>query len=254
MLIIISNSRQSKAKSSRPRGSLLAASIDIEWTKNYKLHNANVPFCWSVTWLQIPDSGFSPLPPGFTFTSVYVTDRDETQELVVRADTEIAAVLGNADFVVGHQLSSDLAVLRNASTCRLPAVEELRARWHSRRQRLRGPFIIDTRYDADKILSGKSRRLVDVCAELCLDVTQPELKRTSMTALHHRWLDRGDPSDRERITVLNLRHGLSASYVALLSTGLGVWAGSVNVNQVLDRQLNGKLGWLATPEFRQLLL
>ena len=105
------------------------------------------------------------------------------------------------------------------------------------REAVSGPVVIDSRYDADNILTGTSRRLVDVCTELNLDVTQPELFSTSMTALHRVWLTRGDASARERITVLNLRHGLSAAYVALASADLARWDCRVNVNQVLDRQL-----------------
>lgn len=45
---------------------------------------------------------------------------------------------------------------------------------------------------AGHVLSGASRRLVDVRGELRLDVTQPELARKSMTALHRDWLERGD--------------------------------------------------------------
>jgi hypothetical protein len=44
-----------------------------------------------------------------------------------------------------------------------------------------------------------------VCAELKLDVSQPELAGRSMTALHRDWLTRDDTQARERVTVLNLR-------------------------------------------------
>jgi hypothetical protein len=113
--------------------------------------------------------------------------------------------------------------------------------------------VIDSRYDTGNILAGTSRRLVDVCTELNLDVTQPELARKSMTALHRDWLTRGDVSARERITVLNLRHGLSAAYVALKSARLAHWDDPVNVNQILDQQLGGRFGWLTSPVFRRLV-
>jgi hypothetical protein len=229
------------------------ASLDVEWTKNYKIKNGNVPFCWSVTWLQIPYRTDAALPVGFAFTSAYVTSTEETQNLIAAADREIAAVLQHADLVIGHQVSSDLAVLCNASQRPLQAVEALRHRWHRRREATTGPAVIDSRYDSDSILTSKSRRLVDVCTELNLDVTQPELARMSMTALHRVWLNEGDPAARERITVLNLRHGLSAAYVALKSTGFGRWDKHLNVNQVLNQQLNGLFSWLDTAAFRQLL-
>jgi hypothetical protein len=237
----------------RRDGCRLVASIDVEWTKNYKVKNGNVPFCWSVIWLQVNDDAGTRLPLRFAFTSAYVTGTSETQELIAGADAQVAAILAHADMIIGHQVSSDLAVLRNASSEPLLAVDELRARWHSRREPGGGPVVVDSRYDAGGILRGTSRRLVDVCTELDMDVTQPELARTSMTALHRGWLNAADTSARERITVLNLRHSLSAGYVALRSAGLGSWGAPLNVNQVLDRQLGGVFDWLASPVFRGLL-
>jgi hypothetical protein len=232
---------------------LLAASIDIEWTKNYKIKNGNVPFCWSVTWFQIPASGVPTTPPaGFDYTSAYVGDTGETQDLIDAADAEITAILNSADVIIGHQLSSDLAILKNASKRQLPGVQALRDLWHQRRNPSL-PAVVDSRYDAGDILTGTSRRLVDVCTELHLDVTQPELARTSMTGLHRVWLNDGDPAARERITVLNLRHGLSAAYVALRSTGHSTWNRPINLNQTLHEQLAGTFDWLDTPTFQQLL-
>lgn len=237
----------------RRPGCRLVASLDVEWTKNYRIKNGNVPFCWSVTWLQVPESHDSALPLGFSFTSAYVTDNDETQSLIRAADAEIALILDHADLIIGHQVSSDLAVLCNASQFPLPEVQRLRGHWHRRREAASRPVVIDSRYDADNILTGASRRLVDVCTELNLDVTQPELTSTSMTALHRVWLTCGDASARERITVLNLRHGLSAAYVALRSAGLAWWDDPVNVNQVLDRQLDGQFAWLKSSAFARLV-
>lgn len=234
-------------------GYRLAASLDVEWTKNYRIKNGNVPFCWSVTWLHVPADSAPALPEEFLFTSAYVSGSGETQALIDAADMQIALILEHADLIIGHQVSSDLAVLCNASQHSLPAVQQLRARWHGRRDAAPGPAVIDSRYDTGHILTGASRRLVDVCTELDLDVTQPELGRTSMTALHRDWLTGGDVSARERITVLNLRHGLSAAYVALKSTALADWDSQVNVNHVLDRQLGGRFAWLASPVFRRLV-
>lgn len=236
----------------RRAGCRLVASMDVEWTKNYKIANGNVPFCWSVIWLQVPAGGDA-VPAGFSYTSVYVGGGGETQDLIASADAQVARLLGHADLIVGHQLSSDLAVLRNASVTPLGAVGELRERWHGRRDPGGGPVVVDSRYDVGGVLRGVSRRLVDVCSELGLDVTQPELVRTSMTALHRRWTGQCDPAARERISVLNLRHSLSAAYVALRSLGLCRWDPGLNVNQILDHQLDGTFAWLASPTFRGLL-
>jgi hypothetical protein len=113
--------------------------------------------------------------------------------------------------------------------------------------------VIDTRFDAGHLLSGTSRRLVDVCGELRLDVTQPELARKSMTALHRDWLEHGDTEARERVTVLNLRHSLSTAYVAMRAAGLLTWRQPLNVNASLAQQWAGRVGWLDHPTFQALL-
>ena len=112
---------------------------------------------------------------------------------------------------------------------------------------------MDTRYDAGHVLACASRRLVDVCTDLRLEVTQPELRGTSMTALHRRWLETQDVTAREKISVLNLRHSLSTALVAAHAAGLGHWRGRLNVNRLLAAGLGGAFGWLADPEFTALL-
>lgn len=251
-MIINSNLGGVQCAPTRTAGCRLVASLDVEWTKNYKVKNGNVPFCWSVTWLRVPDNT-SAIPLSFHFNSVYVTCSDETQDLITLADAEIATILSHADLIIGHQVSSDLAVLGNASQRPLPAVKTLRTMWHTRHRPAPGPVVVDSRYDSDNLLAGTSRRLVDVCTELNLDVTQPELARMSMTALHRVWLAQRDPAARERITVLNLRHGLSTAYVALRSAGLVTWDKRVNVNHVLHQQLDGRFAWLDSPIFRELM-
>jgi hypothetical protein len=112
---------------------------------------------------------------------------------------------------------------------------------------------MDTRFDAGHLLCDTSRRLVDVCGELDLDVTQPELARKSMTALHRDWLTRADTEARERVTVLNLRHSLSTAYVAVRAAGHATWPGSLNVNAALATKLAGRVGWVDHPTFRALV-
>src|SRR5216683_2596332 len=217
----------------RPPGMVLVAGVDVEWSKNYRIRGGNVPFCYS---------------------SAYVHDIGETQDLATRAGLALGSVLRDADLIAGHQLSSDLAVLASASPLPITGVAAARAAWHQRRQATTGGRrIVDTRYDAGHVLACPSRRLVDVCADLRLDVTQPELRGTSMTALHRRWLETQDMTAREKITVLNLRHSLSTAIVAAHAAGLGRWQGGLNVNRLLAAGLGGAFGWLASPEFTALL-
>ncbi|GAB3454200.1 hypothetical protein [Actinophytocola sediminis] len=240
----------------RPAGSTLWASIDVEWTKNYRIKNGNRPFCYSVVYAALPHAETSvdlaDLP--FTYTSVYLEDPDETTELLTSANAALRTAFAAADHVTGHQFTSDLGVLANASTTPLPNVAAARSAWLDRRAgELPDRRVIDTRYDTDHILTCPSRRLVDVCTELDLDVTQPELRGTSMTALHHTYLNTGSVEARERISVLNLRHSLSTALVAQRATGQGHWTRTLNVNQLLATELLNTFAWLDHPTFTDLL-
>ena len=136
----------------------------------------------------------------------------------------------------------------------LGGVAAAAAAWRQRRQEHSGqPRFVDTRYDAGHIRASKSRRLVDVCADLRREVTQPELRGISMTALHRRWLQSGDVTAREKITVLNLRHSLSTAMVAARAAGLAHWRPGLNVNKILAGELGDAFGWLAHPVFTALL-
>jgi hypothetical protein len=238
-----------------PPGTCLAAAIDVEWSKNYRIRGGNVPFCYSVVWLPLPASGARTGldTTRFWYTSAYVEDTSQCPDLVARADAALASLMEHASLIAGHQLCSDLAVL-DAAGARPPAVAAAAAAWRQRRQETTGqPRFLDTRYDAGHILACQSRRLVDVCADLRLDVTQPELRGTSMTALHRRWLELGDITAREKITVLNLRHSLSTAMVAARAAGLAHWQPGLNVSRLLAGELGAAFGWLAHPVFTALV-
>jgi len=130
-------------------------------------------------------------------------------------------------------------------------VAAARTAWQARHHDGRPARIVDTRYDTGHILRCASRRLLDVCTELGMDVTQPEL-RGSMTAMHRGWLQTGDPEPRERISVLNLRHSLSAALVALRAGGQGRWTGTLNVNRLLADGLADRFDWPHHPTFQHL--
>ena len=161
----------------------------------------------------------------FWYTSAYVQNASEAADLVAEADAALACLMQHASLIAGHQLCSDLGVLAAADAASRPAVAAAVAAWRRRREEFSGqPRFLDTRYDAGHLLACRSRRLVDVCADLRLEVTQPELRGISMTALHRRWLELGDVTAREKITVLNLRHALSTALVAARAAGLGALA------------------------------
>lgn len=237
---------------------MLVASIDVEWSKNYRVTNGNRAFCYSIVWLALPARSARPvrLTAGiaFEFTSVYLDSDDERPHLVAMAAADIAAAIEAADLIAGHQLCSDLAVLSANAGLAVPTeLAAARQAWRERRANT-AARIIDTRFDAGHLLSGTSRRLVDVCLELELEVTQPELAHKSMTALHRDWLTGDDTEARERVTVLNLRHSLSTALVALRATGRADWIGPLNVNAMIANRLSaGQVGWLGHPTFRAMV-
>jgi hypothetical protein len=238
----------------RPTGTRLLASLDVEWQKNYRIKNGNRAFCYSVTWITVPNHAAGIDAVSFAYTSVYLDPTDEPAKLVALADVDLRAMLKEADLITGHQLCSDLAVLAANADGTSARVEQAQQTWRQRRELpITSRRLIDTRFDVDHLPLGRSRRLVDVCTDLGLDVTQPELARKSMTALHRDWLSDDDVEARERISVLNLRHSLSTAYVALRAAGQLDWAAPVNVNQLLDRDLAGSFAWLASPTFRALV-
>jgi hypothetical protein len=238
-----------------PETRLLGA-IDVEWSKNYRVRGGNVPFCYSVVWLALPpgEAGTGLEAARFWYTSAYVQDASESPDLVAGADAALACLMQRASLIAGHQLCSDLGVLAAADPAPRSAVAAAVTAWRQRREASPGqPRFLDTRYDAGHLLACQSRRLVDVCADLRLDVTQPELRGISMTALHRRWLQDGDVAAREKITVLNLRHSLSTALVAARAAGLAYWQPGLNVNRLLARELGSAFSWLAHPVFTALL-
>ncbi|MFJ2187841.1 hypothetical protein ACIOJE_07715 [Kitasatospora sp. NPDC087861] len=249
----LSDPRRLPRKDSRTRR---VASLDVEWTKNYRIKNGNRAFCFSLAVLDVPTTGsvadLVQLP--FAYVSMYVEDAGETGELVAAAADTITRVFADADLITGHQLCSDLAVLVANRDNDESVLDSARAAWSTRRNpKDEGPRIIDTRYDAGHLLDGTSRRLVDVCTELGLDVTQPELRSTSMTNLHRRWLEKDDIEARERVSVLNLRHSLSTALVAVSAAGLGRWDNrGLNVNRMIAAHADG-WGWLQSRTFQDLL-
>jgi len=161
-MIITSNLDNPDTSPACAPGTLIAAAIDVEWSKNYRVRGGNVPFCYSVTWLTLPREHTRPGMAGFWYTCVYVQDTSETGDLVASADRALRHVLDQAGLIAGHQLSSDLAVLAATARAPHPGITAAQAAWRHRRQHEPGGLrLLDTRYDAGHILRCASRRLVD---------------------------------------------------------------------------------------------
>ena len=229
------------------------AALDVEWTKNYKVKNGSRPFCYSVVLLHWPGEGvdLTSYPATFGFKSIYITSADEEPALIASLDSDLQSWLASDSMLAGHQLSSDLSVVKNAANqAALPGLDGAYGLWRTRREE--SGRVFDTRYDVDHLPLGASRRLVDVCGDLKLDVVQPELARGSMTKLQRNFLATSNELIREQLLTLNVRHSLSTALVACLGLGL-VGAGALNVNQLIHQEMWDLVEYVRSKHFEPLL-
>jgi hypothetical protein len=231
-MILSTNLPDHRVVPERPAGMLLVAAMDVEWSRNHRTPGANVPFCYSVTSLMLP-SGQTRLDTAPSwYTSVYVRDGSQTQDLIASAGRTLATLLRQASLLAGHQFGSDLAALARTSRHSAIGIEAARTAWRRRRLALPGRTrIIDTCYDTDHILTCTSRRLADICRNLGLHDAEPELRDTSRAALRHRSVQPGGTDAREKVTKLNLRHSLCIALIAARAAGLGHWPGALDTSR-----------------------
>lgn len=247
-----------KQLTTRPTKALVG--FDVEWTKNYKIKHGSQPFCFSFVWLDIDRSerDFSDQIE-FGLSARYVQDSSEIPTLIQEADSALCQLVDQFEeiIVVGHQFSSDLGVLlQHPDAGQVPNLRRLKDAWSERREpglfSSRTIQVLDTRYDLETILTKKSRRLVDVCDELGLEVTQPEI-RGSMTKMQRSFYETGDSSILQRLLVLNIRHSLSSAILYLFSLKGRPPYPYVNTNRILYKNLNAELDYLRCEGFRSLL-
>jgi len=256
-MIVHTNAAVSNSSLNPPAGQpRRIAAVDVEWQKNYRIKDGNRAFCYSIIWIDLPARPAHPAFANlrFTYKCLYLEPDDQAADLAAALDKDLGAILRSTDVLVGHQLCSDLAVVRANSRGATPHLADAQSRWRERRAAAFGErSVIDTRFDIGHLLFGTSRRLVDVCTELGLDVTQPELRSSSMTSLHREWLERRAHNARERISVLNLRHSLSSALLAVRALGGVSWSEQASVNRLLRSGLAGTFDWLDSSTFQALV-
>jgi hypothetical protein len=88
-----------------PPQMMLAAAADVEWSKNYRARNGNVPFCYSVTWLAVPADGSIAGTDAvrFWYRSAYVRDASQTASLVTSAGEILAGLLAHAGLAAHYR-------------------------------------------------------------------------------------------------------------------------------------------------------
>ena len=223
--------------------------FDAEWTKNYKIKNGNIPFCFSILTIDRSDLNIHTLEEGkihFKYIQYYCEEKDEFREIVVLAEKwvyKILEALQNSSILCGHQISLPLVNL-----------EKIRCEWRERKKN-NNVQIADTRYDVSQDFLGKSRRLVDMCNDFYLDVTQPELKKMSMTKLQNMYYEKKDEDIYERISVMNLRHSLCAVILYWLNQEISDSSQrmKININNSVYYNLKKDFKWIRSEEFKVLL-
>lgn len=236
----------------------LIISFDLEWTKNYKIKNGNQPFCFSFVFFPL-ELILSTVEKQleFGFYSRYVENKEDICSLVNEADRILGSFLDscNKAAIVGHQLSSDISVVLNCSLGEHKTYfVQLKNLWQTRKQDLsekKNLEIFDSRYDLEGLLKEKSRRLVDVCEECNLIVEQPEIS-SSMTKMQNDFYASGDRRIMEKLSVLNIRHSLSAAILFLMSREKCKAKKVINVNRIIYRNL-GQFDYVRGEEFKKLL-
>jgi hypothetical protein len=235
------------------------ASFDLEWTKNFRQKNGSGPFCFSFVFLprnfDICVSDARRIR--FGVWAFYVDHPDEAPYLIEAADSIWGHIIGgvNIPLIVGHQISTDLAILLNHHhLADRPHIRAARSAWRDRKLPLipGAVPVVDTRYDGECVFNGKSRRLVDVCTECNLGVTQPELS-SSMTAMQRQYYETSDWHIREKLQILNIRHSLSSAVLAqIIRSGVRPRR-KLNLNQAIHEYLSPDFAYLSTDQFRATL-
>ncbi|HTY10492.1 MAG TPA: hypothetical protein VMF88_05420 [Bacteroidota bacterium] len=231
--------------------------FDVEWTKNYHAKHGNKPFCFSFVYVDDrEDLSFPDTKLDFGFFSYYI-DKVSEAEFLCKAANKCAQIFLTSpnNIFVGHQFSSDLAVLLSyRKNLKLTHLASIRSKWRSRHEdwkRREGEIeVFDTRYDLP--IRGKSHRLVDVCQEWRLNVTQPELKG-SMTRMQNDFYTSRSELIKEKLTVLNLRHSLSSILLYLLFSKGHNLQNSINVNKIIFNNVSCLFSYVKGDEFKELL-
>lgn len=237
--------------------------FDAEWTKNYKIKNGNIPFCFSLVAVERQLLDMKKLENGslpFKYIQFFSEDIKETELLIEKADNCADNLVNSIGWckLCGHQVISDFSVLVNmgqvchtGETSNLVMLQHL---WHKRKQDQYSK-IVDTRYDVQKPFMGKSRRLVDICRYFHMEVTQQELQGSSMTRLQNLFWENKDWGIYERIAVMNIRHSLCSVLLTWLNEQIlcGDYIPAINVNKIIYHNLQDDFSWIRSDEFMKLV-
>jgi len=233
--------------------------IDTEWVKNYKIRNGNIPFCFSIVVIKnnIRYNIFKE-EIKFEYLQYYSESIDQTNDLIINFNSALIKLSSSkypSNIICGHQLCSDLSTFFNYGRYmklnNLCGIKNFINKWNNRNVNENINFI-DTRYDLINNKFGKSRRLVDLCVDIGLKVTQIELGSKSMTKMYKDYLVSHDNNICEKLSILNLRHNLSTILLFILAQQIQYSHKKLNVNSILTKNLSSDFMWVNSNEFLSL--
>lgn len=231
--------------------------VDTEWTKNYKVKNGNKPFNFSIIFFNHIDiEELKKYNLDFKFVSGYIETEEDIPALITLINNYLDPNIHK--LIIGHQVISDLYTFYHYSEHFKDVLTNNIKVWISLfKDRHNNHRIFDTRFDVKNYLTGKSRRLVDVCYEMRIlnqeDLYhQLELKK-SMTAMQNAYMESHSKDIYEKLSVLNLRHSLSTMLVYEIYRSNQKLKNRMNINKILYNNLHDYFDYVNTREFKELM-
>lgn len=235
--------------------------IDTEWAKNWRTPVTFEPFCAAVHVLDVPERyRVLNIESWSMRTELYFRSADETVTSYAKAvDEMVARHVSDRSVVVGHQLSSDLHLLRRNSAARLPMIDEILERFRTRHSsdEPRGTFVVrDTRYDIRNRVTGDGgEKLRNVSLRLHVFAVQTELRGTSLTKLYNVYRKDNDRGTLEKLMVLNWRHAFQTALVWLVDSSPSArlprreGRAFLLTNDIIHRMSQEHLSYVRSPEY-----
>lgn len=112
-------------------------------------------------------------------------------------------------------------------------------------------YVEDTRYDITN-LDCQSRRLVDVCKEYELNVTQPEIKG-SMSKMHLDFIKDHKKSFMEKLSIMNIRHSLSCAIMYNMYKA-DMKGTKIYTNDIIYKNIKELFAYTQDNNFKELLI
>lgn len=244
------------------RGGQRIVSVDTEWAKNWSATEKFVPFCAAVHVLYPPESPLIfDIENWAMDAELYFRSQNESaSDYALAVDKMVGRYIRPQTVFVGHQLSSDLHMLRKIAQRPLKTVDAILAGFASRRHSKTNARLVvrDTRYDIRNRMTGDGgEKLRNVSLRLRIFAVQNELMSTSLTRLYNEYVRDGDRLKLEKLMVLNWRHAFQTALVWAVDDNPGIPLSNAPTgsdflvtNDVMFTMAHKRIGYVRSAEFQ----